>query len=332
MKTILTLIILAGGCASALAATASSVLASVNSSQKLVSVTYTLSGAGAFGATVRMDASTNGGASWDIPVITTDGDIGRDIMDGAGKQIVWNAGKDWPDKESSNMVVRLLADTQTTNGNPMQAHYPGCRIPVTGYTTDLLWLDNCDGKLQLGRPFSFADNGNGTVTDNNTGLMWVKDLTGPAGNNGTLMTYWEATNWIETLAYAGYDDWRMADYYEVAMLTDYGKGAYDCLPGWMVHTKRRAYWVEGAGRGYCSTYFDAGYIDYLKRDRSPQSITIRSTSVTNRTTLNVMLVRGADLTIPVYVGAANLWKDSNNHLQWGVVPTNINNEIGCAYG
>src|SRR4029434_2147304 len=31
-----------------------------------------------------------------------------------------------------------------------------------------------DGDLQAGGPLSYTDNGDGTITDNNTGLMWEK--------------------------------------------------------------------------------------------------------------------------------------------------------------
>jgi len=44
--------------------------------------------------------------------------------------------------------------------------------PKTGQTT--VYLDLDDGDLQLGPEFSYTDNGDGTITDGNTGFMWEK--------------------------------------------------------------------------------------------------------------------------------------------------------------
>ncbi len=63
---------------------------------------------------------------------------------------------------------------------------------------------------------SLVDNGDGTVTDPNTGLMWQQAEVG-------------AMNWQTALAYCddlvlpvgGYDDWRLPDRYELQSLVDY---------------------------------------------------------------------------------------------------------------
>ncbi|MBK1724773.1 hypothetical protein CKO23_21615 [Thiocystis violacea] len=61
----------------------------------------------------------------------------------------------------------------------------------------------------------FVDNGDGTVTDHATGLMWMQD------DNG------EAVNWEAALAYAknatiaGYDDWRLPNAKEIQSIADY---------------------------------------------------------------------------------------------------------------
>jgi hypothetical protein len=50
---------------------------------------------------------------------------------------------------------------------------------------------------------SYTDNGDGTVTDNNSGLVWQK--TPPADK----MTYDEAKAYVENLEIGGYTDWRL---------------------------------------------------------------------------------------------------------------------------
>jgi hypothetical protein len=53
----------------------------------------------------------------------------------------------------------------------------GCsrpRLPATGVTTSFVTGD--DGAQRAGGPLDYTDNGDGTITDNNTHLMWEKKL------------------------------------------------------------------------------------------------------------------------------------------------------------
>ena len=50
----------------------------------------------------------------------------------------------------------------------------------------------------------FVDNGNGTVSDRRTGLMWLKDAN-PCGKK----TWEDAMRYCENLSYAGYSNWRL---------------------------------------------------------------------------------------------------------------------------
>lgn len=70
----------------------------------------------------------------------------------------------------------------------------------------------------------FADNGDGTISDNATGLMWVQDDSGSDVPDGL--------NWEEALAYVeakneanylGYSDWRLPDVKELQSILDYGR-------------------------------------------------------------------------------------------------------------
>lgn len=61
---------------------------------------------------------------------------------------------------------------------------------------------------------SYTDNGDGTSTDNITGLMWEKDM-------GVKMTYAEAVKKAESSKLGGYDDWRIPTIKELYSLIQF---------------------------------------------------------------------------------------------------------------
>jgi len=63
----------------------------------------------------------------------------------------------------------------------------------------------------------FQDNGDGTVTDRVTGLMWTKQDSGRGMNWPSAMAY------AENLVYAGYDDWRLPNAKELQYIVDYSR-------------------------------------------------------------------------------------------------------------
>ena len=86
-----------------------------------------------------------------------------------------------------------------------------------------------DGDLQKGVPSPdprFTDNGDGTVTDNLTGLMWVKDVTASGAMN------WDAAiDYANNLCFpddgcgssdTGFTDWRLPNRRELESLLDMG--------------------------------------------------------------------------------------------------------------
>jgi hypothetical protein len=63
----------------------------------------------------------------------------------------------------------------------------------------------------------FVDNGNGTVTDNATGLIWTQNDSGQGLD-------WEgALNYCTSLDYAGISDWRLPDAKELQSIVDYSR-------------------------------------------------------------------------------------------------------------
>ncbi len=64
---------------------------------------------------------------------------------------------------------------------------------------------------------NFRDNGDGTVTDLATGLMWKKD------DSGSGMEWKDALAYCEDLSYAGHTDWRLPDAKELQSIVDYSR-------------------------------------------------------------------------------------------------------------
>jgi hypothetical protein len=79
-------------------------------------------------------------------------------------------------------------------------------------------MPNSEGDIEAGspNPENYADNHDGTVTDNVTGLMWQQKL--PTGK----LAWSAARNYCATLLLAGYADWRLPSYVELISLVDYG--------------------------------------------------------------------------------------------------------------
>ncbi|MBI5056473.1 MAG: DUF1566 domain-containing protein [Nitrospirae bacterium] len=98
-------------------------------------------------------------------------------------------------------------------------------IPRTGQTTSYYAGD--DGDLKMGAPWPttgnmgsgrFNDNGDGTVTDLLTGLMWTKNA-----NMGGLQNFYTARNAAAALAIGGFTDWRIPNMLELESLTNAGQ-------------------------------------------------------------------------------------------------------------
>ena len=77
-----------------------------------------------------------------------------------------------------------------------------------------------DGMYDAGQTRSYTDNGDGTITDNDTGLMWEKCTYGQSGTNcGTGSTagldFAQALSTCMSLSLAGHSDWRLPNRFEL---------------------------------------------------------------------------------------------------------------------
>ncbi len=89
------------------------------------------------------------------------------------------------------------------------------RVSYFGYIEALLICVSGDeyGKIN---PENYIENGDGTVFDSSTNLLWQKNFVKKE-------TWKEALAYCENLEYAGFDDWRLPNKNELVTLIDYSK-------------------------------------------------------------------------------------------------------------
>lgn len=68
---------------------------------------------------------------------------------------------------------------------------------------------------------AFVDNGNGTVTDTATGLMWRQASADTNGGGPDYMNWQSALAYCENLTFAGHSDWRLPNIQELRSIVDY---------------------------------------------------------------------------------------------------------------
>jgi hypothetical protein len=197
--------------------------------------------------------------------------------------------------------VALTGCTEGTCQDPLP---PGdCTPPATGQTTS--YGPGSDGDVQAGAKLSYTDNGDGTVTDNNTELMWEKkDDAGGIHDwdktytwsdseytmNGTMVTTFLAA--LNTLpCFAGHCDWRIPNAKELQSIVNYEnyfpavsvEFNTGCTGGCSVTTcsctPSNGYWSSTASayypNGAWGVYFDHGYLRYYEN----KSINLRVRAV-----------------------------------------------------
>jgi hypothetical protein len=93
---------------------------------------------------------------------------------------------------------------------------------------------------------SYTDNGNGTVTDNVTGLMWQQAV--PAGT----YTWEEAKAYCQTLTLADHGDWRLPSRIEVVSIVDFGPSSPAINTTYFPSTPSDYFWSSSSLAGSSS--------------------------------------------------------------------------------
>jgi hypothetical protein len=136
------------------------------------------------------------------------------------------------------------------------------KLPDTGQTKCYRTSDpydeiDCPGTGQDGaysiNPMSYTDNGNGTVTDNRTGLMWQQGE--PGG-----MTLGNALSYCEGLSLGGHSDWRLPNIRELESLTDDTRYYPAIDTSFFPNAYASYYWSSTTDAGNPNVAWDVGFV------------------------------------------------------------------------
>ena len=150
--------------------------------------------------------------------------------------------------------------SQATSCEPCSAGLVCERYPSAA-CADPNWnqwpLPNSQADVAAGapNPESYTDNGNGTVTDNVTGLMWQQAV--PATEYGWADAVPDAVAYCPTLTLAGHSDWRLPSMIELLSIVDYGQHNPSINPTYFPSTPADYFWSSSPYAGYSS---NAGYV------------------------------------------------------------------------
>ncbi len=159
-----------------------------------------------------------------------------------------------------------------------------CLLPVIGYA------QTCKtGSIPATTPATqFTDHGDGTVTDNKTGLMWKKCVEGQdlLTCSGSAASY----NWKDALeqaqtvngsGFAGYTDWRVPNIKELASIVEEQCYAPAINLAVFPNTDQYAWFWSASPYAYngdlaWSVFFRNGYVSYYPKSNGYQVRLVRS--------------------------------------------------------
>ncbi len=112
---------------------------------------------------------------------------------------------------------------------------------VTSYATT--FPDDADYNPAATQPSYTLTDSNATVTDNRTGLIWVRDGTGAGCNNGTGLAWEAAGKFCEDLDFGGHTDWRLPNAKELFSIVKFEGGA-PFIDATFTNTGSNYYWTS----------------------------------------------------------------------------------------
>ena len=144
------------------------------------------------------------------------------------------------------VAALLVCGAGTALAQPFSGGLPQCQaqlsacqagaqaFPATGQTT--CWnsagaVISCtgtgqDGDIQAGATLNYTDNGDGTITDNNTKLVWEKKTSDGSTHDMDAVYTWDNAfavhvAGLNAASFAGHNDWRLPNVKELLSIIDY---------------------------------------------------------------------------------------------------------------
>jgi len=138
--------------------------------------------------------------------------------------------------------------------------------PATGQTTCWDSSGNAipcagtaqDGDVRAGAPLAYVDNGDGTITDVNTALIWEKlSLDGSIHDAGNVYVWDDAFSihvaTLNSTGFAGHNDWRLPNVKELETIVDFQEVHPALSPAFNNNCS------PGCGVTMCSCFASGGY-------------------------------------------------------------------------
>ena len=140
--------------------------------------------------------------------------------------------------ELSATAVQAWDNTQPPPSSCGASTFPatGQTAPAADTMTHTGATVRDDGFVKAGGPLSYQDNGDGTITDLNTLLMWEKKSNDGSVHDVNKMFVWSSPvtdtvwDWIDAIntkegngiGFAGFNDWRLPNVRELQSIVNYG--------------------------------------------------------------------------------------------------------------
>ncbi|MGK5092446.1 DUF1566 domain-containing protein [Deltaproteobacteria bacterium TL4] len=186
-------------------------------------------------------------------------------------QITANGSATYTYTFSSNTVLpslatSLLAFSMNNWGESSSAASVGINdyqaIPDTGQTTSYTTTFGEDHDYTQNTP-SYTDNGNSTITDNVTGLMWQKE------DNNSTYTWSAAGTYCDNLSLGGYTDWTLPNRRQLISIVNVGRYNPAINTTYFLNTKSSYYWSSTTYANDTSyawyVYFGYGRVNYSNK-------------------------------------------------------------------